>query len=364
MSSLKEGRSRVSIHDVAEAAQVSTKTVSRVLRGEAYVAAETRALVEQLARDMGYLPDLSARNLKSSVASTLGLIRAESGSTRAPHEFTMCLQIGAMTACQELDFGLMIVPVPREAEVALAQMRERWRSRQVGGYVIPSQIGDLPGLLEGLDADDIPYAAISPTNAQRASRAVMADERSAARTVVQQLIAAGHRRIAFIRSELHARATVEREAGFRDAMHEAGLAVPREAVAYADDFTFDHGRVAGQRLLAQAEPPTAIFAINDEVAAGVIAAAHERGLVLPQQLSVVGYDDLDLARKLWPQLTTVHHPIEQLGEVAARQVIARLQPLRHVTRQPAARVVLPCDVVVRGSVAPPPQASVSSPSTP
>ncbi|NDY93799.1 LacI family DNA-binding transcriptional regulator [Ideonella livida] len=355
-SASETGGARVSITDVAQAAQVSIKTVSRVLRGEMHVAAATRAAVEKAARELGYLPDLSARNLKSSVPSVVGLLRAVGSDGQAPrsgHEYMMCLQIGAMQACQELDFGLMVLPVQTDPQAALRELTHRYRTRQVGGFVVPSQIGDLGGVLEALDAESIPYAAINPADLQRASRWVVADERQAVRAMIRHLLAKGHQRVALVRSDLSARVSAEREAGYRAALEDAGLPVDPALIFPAEGLTFDHGRRCGHRLLAQADSPTAVFAVNDELAAGVIAAAHERGLELPRELSVVGYDDLDLARKLWPDLTTVHQPIEQLGETAARQVIAALHPLRWVDRQPATQVVLPCEVVLRGSVATP-----------
>lgn len=357
-------RKQVSIRDVAAAANVSVKMVSRVLRGEAYVAPAKRELVERVSQQLGYTPNLSARNLRSNVASVVGLVweePAKGDSPRLSNEYVMTLQMGVMRACQDLDFGMMFVPVPMEVDRALTVLRMRHRARHVGGFVIPAPIVDLPGLLEGLEAEGIPYSAISPVNVARASHWVAAQERGGARDIAAYLISQGHTNIGFIRCDIHNRATTEREAGYRDAMHEAGLEPKRDWLYSVRNFTFDEGRRCGEQILASPDRPTAVFAINDEVAAGVIAAAHEHGLQLPNDLSIVSYDDRDLARKLWPNLTTVHQPLEELGETSARQLVARLHPLRRAERPYPSEMVLPCRVVKRSSVAPMPRSRPAPP---
>lgn len=346
---------RVTLHDVAALAQVSIKTVSRVLRKEGAVAPATQAAVEQAVRSLGYVPDLSARSLKSNVPNTIGLVRGleteSSPYVRAGHEYVMCLQVGAMRATHELDFGLLIVPVYRSTADALREMRDRFQRRQVAGYLVPAPACDLAGLLEGLAEAGIPYSAISPNHLDIAGSWVVADERGGAEALVSHMVAMGHRHIVYLSGEPHSRASAEREAGWRDALAAAGITPGDDWIEQAGDFGFDAGRRSAHRLLARALRPTAVFASSDNLAAGVMNAAHERGLHLPADLSVVGYDDLDLARKVWPTLTTVRHPIEQLGEVAARQLVARLYPLRRMDPRPGPRVTLPCDLVTRGSVA-------------
>lgn len=357
MDKARPAAGRVTIHEVAARAQVSIKTVSRVLRREARVSPATRAAVERAVQEVGYLPDLSARSLKSSVPNTLGLVRAvdsePSAYMRSGHEYVMCLQVGAMRATRELDFGLLLVPVLRQAADALREVRERFRRREVAGFLLPAPACDLPGLLDALTAEGIPHVAISPNRLEAAAQWVAADERAGAEAVVTHLVANGHRHIAYISGEPNSRASAQREAGWRDALRAAGIKPKADWIVEAGEFGFDAGRRAGHQLLARAQRPSAVFAASDNIAAGVVNAAYERGLRLPQDLSIAGYDDLDLARKVWPNLTTVRHPIERLGEAAARLLVARVQPLRQVGQAPAPQALLPCDLVTRGSVAPP-----------
>ena len=348
---------RATIHDVAKLAGVSIKTVSRVLRQEAKVSPATRASVERAVREMAYQPDLSARSLKSNVPNTIGLVRSlEPGASpyqRAGHEYVMCLQVGALRATQQLDFGLLLVPVHMQTAQALREMQDRFERRQVAGYLVPAPVCDLPGLLDGLTEAQIPYAAINPNRENMDGQWVAAAEQCSAEALVSHLIAAGHKHIAYISGAPESRASAQREAGWRDALRKAGI-IPAEGwIEPAGDFTFDAGRRSAHALFSRAQVPTAVFAASDNVAAGVMNAAHERGMRLPQDLSVVGFDDLELARKLWPKLTTVHIPFESLGEIAARQLVSHIQPLRLIEPKPSSQVILHCDLVTRGSVAAP-----------
>ncbi len=348
---------RATIHDVAALAGVSIKTVSRVLRQEAKVSPATRAAVERAVREMAYQPDLSARSLKSNVPNTIGLVRSfdpdASPYQRSGHEYVMCLQIGALRATQQLDFGLLLVPVHMQTAQALREMQDRFERRQVAGYLVPAPVCDLPGLLDGLTEAKIPYAAINPNRLDIEGHWVAAAEQCSAEALVSHLIAAGHKHIAYINGSPQSRASTQREAGWRDALRKAGITPGDDWIEHAGDFTFDAGRRSAHAMFARAKVPTAVFAASDNVAAGVMNAAQERGMKLPEDLSVVGFDDLELARKLWPKLTTVHIPFEQLGEMAARQLVSHIQPLRLMEPKPSAQVMLYCDLMTRGSVVAP-----------
>ncbi len=345
----------ITIHDVARLAGVSIKTVSRVLRDEAHVALATRQTVQQAALRLGYVPHPSARNLASAVSNVIALVSlapAPKSVARVGHEYLMALQTGVLSVCQVLDFGLMLMALPRQAKAAVAEMSRRVLARQVGGFILPAPACDLRGLLPALDATGLHYAAISPHALTGAGPWVVADERKAFRGLTLHLIEAGHRRIGLLLGDPGTRGAVERLAGYRDALADAGI--PFDAALLApSSYTFDRGLASARLLLNRSPAPSAIVAASDDCAAGVIAAGHERGLSLPDQLSVTGYDDLDLARKVWPGLTTAHPPLEQMAVVATRQLIARMHPHRRTNDLPPAQVMLPAELVFRGSVSRP-----------
>lgn len=347
--------SAITIHDVARVAGVSIKTVSRVLRDEPYVADATRATVHRVAQQLGYVPHPSARNLASSVSNVIALVTlaaARGTHSQAGHEYLMGLQMGVLSVCQALDFGLMLVAIPRQTEAAIQEMQHRVKARQVGGFIIAPPACDLPCLLSTMDAAGLRYAAISPSSLECSGPWVAANESDAVRRLTLHLVDAGHRRIALLLGDPGSRGAVERLAGYRDALTERGIAYQPAWVEQAG-FAFDRGREAAHRLLKRTPQPTAILAANDDCAAGVIAAAHERGMTLPDDLSVTGYDDVDLARKVWPGLTTVRQPLEELAAVATRQLIALMQPNRRTGDTPPMHVTLQTDLVLRGSVSAP-----------
>ena len=231
-------------------------------------------------------------------------------------------------------------------------MQRQLRARQVGGFVIPAPACDIPGLLPLLDAAGLRYVAISPRDATAKGPWVGVDERGAMQQLTQHLLSRGHRRIALLLGDPGTRGAGERLAGYASALADNGLALEPRWTEQAG-YSFDAGREAAHRLLRRADHlqrPTAIMAASDDCAAGVIAAAHERGLSLPDELSVTGFDDLDLARKVWPGLTTVHQPLALLARAATERLIRQLQPHRRMADVAPAVQIMTADLVLRGSV--------------
>jgi LacI family transcriptional regulator len=163
------------------------------------------------------------------------------------------------------------------------------------------------------------------------------------------LIAQGHRRIGLITGPHGFRSSRERRQGFEDALAEAGIKLPRSLIADGN-YTFESGISATQSLLDVSPRPTAIFASNDDMAAGVLLAARQRGLAVPEQLSIIGFDDQPLAARVWPPLTTVHWPMEAMGRSAALKLIADMIDEDNDVEEPSMFV---STLVKRGSVAPP-----------
>lgn len=347
---------RVTIHDVAAAAGVSIKTVSRVIRDEPKASEATRQAVREAIQRLGYVPHASASALSSNVTPVVGLVSAglsEPGMARAGYEYRMSLQIGALAACLEVGFGLSLVRLTeRDRAPHFPDLLDRVRRRELGGFLIPSPTCERPGLLAALAQAGVPVATISSPAGLHDGPSVVGLDRPAMAEMTRRVLQFGHRRIAFIRGNAGWRDTEERHAGFLAAMAEAGVPVDASLVLQGH-YSFDAGRECGLALLSRSDPPTAVVASSDDLAAGVIAVAHERGLDLPADLSVTGYDDTDGARKLWPPLTTVHQPVEEMAEQAVRRLLRLMRPTRHADRDGPPRLELAARVVMRQSLAAP-----------
>jgi LacI family transcriptional regulator len=339
---------KITIREVAAQAGVSVMTVSRVLRNEQYVSEDTRASVQAAIKALGYVPLPSARNLASSVAKAIGLLvpnEAADLEHKTGFEYLSALHLGALGVCLERNYALMLVKGQRPRSVA-DELVGYVRQRLIGGYVIPAPATEIPGLMKALRQQGVPFAAVSPLRPEQAPAWVAADERPAVREVTRQLIGLGHRRIAFAGGG-GSRAGVERLAGYREAMQAAGLQLDDRLVC-TTGFGFESGLEAGHSLLAGRTRPTAIVCANDDVAAGLLAVAHRQQLALPQDLSVVGFDNSGLSRKTWPALTTVDLPVPEMAAQAVRQVISALET---GAEAPDMKVLLPCSVRDRDSVA-------------
>jgi LacI family transcriptional regulator len=338
---------KITIREVAAAAGVSVMTVSRVMRNEDYVTVEKRLAVQQAIKALGYVPLASARNLASSVARAIGLLVPQEVADvedKTGYEYLSALHLGALDICVERNYALVLVNGHKPRSVA-ESLIGLVRSRQVGGFVVPAPATEIPGLLKALKKQEVPFAAISPLRPEHAPRWVSADERPAVRAMTQRLIERGHREIAFAGGAA-TRAGVERLAGFSEAMAAAGIAIDERYVGTVG-FSFDAGLLAGRKLLAFRRRPSAIVCANDDVAAGVLAVAHERQMSLPEELSVVGFDNADLSRKTWPALTTVNLPVAEMAARAVRQVIGLLEPGGDPV-QPTE--LLACELCLRDSV--------------
>jgi LacI family transcriptional regulator len=182
---------------------------------------------------------------------------------------------------------------------------------------------DDPALIDYLDAHNVRYASISPM-AKNARIGVFLDERSAVREMMAHIVELGHRRIGHIKGHREHGAAEWRLAGYKDGLRAAGIGYDK-ALVVGGDFSFESGLAGAERLLALDDPPTAIFAANDDTAAGVLHAATKRGLRIPRDLSVFGFDDLPMARQLWPPLTTVYQPSREMGRIATERLLSSIR---------------------------------------
>jgi DNA-binding LacI/PurR family transcriptional regulator len=335
--------SRVAIRDIAALAGVSVATVSRVLNGRPDVSPATRETVLRHIRERGYVSNRNARALASGRTGLIGLIVPHVGG-----HFFAEIVAGAAEALYECDARLVVCPTRHEHERELSLLERLMHGTTDGALlVLPSES---PDELERLHQQGYPFVVIDPALPVNDGIPVVAAANWAgARMATEHLIALGHERIGVITGPPTWCASVDRLAGYHSALLAARCPIRPELVC-TGDFTIAGGHRAAHHLLALPDAPTAIFALDDDMAIGVLRAARERGVQVPRDLSVVGFDDVEPALIASPTLTTVRQPLQEMGRVGAALLYRLLdgQPLD------ATRVELSTRLVVRESTAPPP----------
>ena len=343
---MAEPKSKLTIREVAAAAGVSRMTVTRVMRRDPLVAPKTRETVEEVIRQLGYEPMHAARNLSSNRPRVIGVVSLRTAETEAlglGSEYLTTLHLGALQVCNQHNYGLIFFP-SLDAE-SPDMLVHRVKQRQLSGYVIAAPATETPGLLEALTVNDVPFSAINPANAHLCAMGVFSDDRQAVRAMVEQMVRQGHRRIAFAGTGEHARAHSERLAGYSDAISVAKGGVLRPQIYKSRGIAFNDGLVIGREIFSKAQRPTALQCITDDLAAGVIAAAHERRLAMPEALSVAGFDNFGLATRIFPALSTATLPMMTMAAAATRQVLDKLEGRDLVHWQH-----LGCEVALRDSI--------------
>ena len=336
---------RISIKDVAVRAGVSVTTVSHVLNDVPgkRISDETRSRVRQAADDLSYRPNGMARSLRLQRSHMLAMVSDEIATT--PHAGQIIL--GAQEAASKRGWLLMLVNSGGDRETELAEIRAL-QQRQVEGFLyatmyhkvvdVPAELGDSAVTLLDARCDDPRIPSVAP------------DEAQGGQAATQLLIDRGHRRIGLINNVDDIPATAGRLEGYVRALRGVGLELDEDLVAQGRSDAAG-GYLAGASLLDGSPRPTAIFCFNDRMAMGLYQAAAERGLRIPEDLSVVGFDNQELiADGLRPGLTTVALPHYEMGAWAVETLIRRLEDPDVAPDQ----VLLPCPVVERGSVAAPP----------
>ncbi len=334
---------KATIFDVAEQAGVSIKTVSRVVNNESNVRDATREKVLSAIRELRYKPNAAARELSGKRSRLVGLVYENA------QEFNYLKDVlnGSLDACEARGYALLLCPITLPNPDIAARIREFVTQARVEGIVLPAPLGDLAAAAALLRQLRIPVAAIAPKDPRPEEINVSCNDGAATCSLAEYLIEQGHRAIGFIKGHPGHGASAARFAGYRRALQRHGLAFSA-ALVRQGYFDFDSGKTAASELLDLAKPPSAIVASNDDMAAGVLFEARERGLTVPRDLSVVGFDDTQIASRMWPPLTTVRQPIVQMAETAARLLIDKLNG--EAVQSPDEP--FECEVVIRKSTAP------------
>lgn len=317
--------SRPTIKEVSKIAGVSFKTVSRVLNNEKHVSDATRRRVEEAVAQLNFRPSHAARTLAGRRSHQVALLYDNPSPYYVYH-----IQSGAQEACARHGYRLLHQPLNLQARDVVASVMALIDEAHLDGLIISPPVTDCLPLLDALDDRGIPYVRIAPGVRRDEGLSVSMDDVAAARELTEHLLAKGHSRIAFIQGPANHTSSSDRFAGYRAALDAAGVGYD-PALVVQGNYTFTSGLEQTEKLLDLPAPPTAIFAGNDEMAAGALAAAHKRQVDVPAALSIAGFDDTDLARAVWPMLTTVHQPVPELAEAAADLLLAGEGKGRHRT---------------------------------
>jgi LacI family transcriptional regulator len=347
----------VTIYDVAAKAGVSIKTVSRVMNNEPNVRPAMRDRVLAAAGALGYSPNLSARSLAGSrsfviavfvdAALTIDHWRSERGA-----DYLSRIQLGATLQCREAGYHLLVELIDHEGPRVRQEVAALLAALKPDGVILTPPSSDNAVVLELLDKAGTPYVRVGPERAEGLGPRVHMDDVAAAREMTQHLAKLGHGRIGFIIGEPRYGASQARRDGYLEAMKGLGLPVADGWVRQGD-FTFQSGLDQAKALLALPDRPTAIFASNDDMALGCMAAIAEAGLMTPGDISVAGFDDSPSARFSRPQLTTVRQPVAEMASVAAKLLIGQARSGAAAERP--VDELLPFELIHRASTAPPPR---------
>jgi LacI family transcriptional regulator len=308
----------VTIHDVAKKAGVAFKTVSRVLNNETSVTPETQEKVRRAIKALDYSPSLAARVLAGSRSFLIGLLYDTPSSY-----YIHSVQIGALERCRKAGFHVILEHCNSEARNAADVILGVIKNTRMDGVILTPPLSDNQEILDLLASQRVPHVVISPPDLQHDTSCVHMDNRRAAFDMTSYLLSLGHKRIAFIKGHPRHGAAQLRFQGYQDALKNNGLQ-PSASLVKEGNFRFQTGVDAAEHFLRQTAPPTAIFAANDEMAAGALAAAHRMGYAVPDALSVVGFDDIFYAAITWPALTTVRQPIAEMGDGAAGLLLGQI----------------------------------------
>jgi LacI family transcriptional regulator len=334
------------LEDVAALAEVSAKTVSRVVNSEPTVSEKTRERVLRAIDLLDYKPNLNARMLAGERSYLIGLFYDKPGG------YLTDFHAGAADRCRESGYHLMLESWDRDNPQFTRQVSTLLRQMRLDGVILLPPLSDDPLIANTLREASMPTVRIAPRDVTEESPCIGIDDYLAARQLTAHLLRQGHRRIGFILGKPGHGATEERYRGFADEMREQSNPLDNSLVA-TGNFIFADGVGCAQRLLDAANPPTAIFASNDDMAAAVISVAHQRGMELPTQLSVVGFDDAPVATMIWPLLTTVRQPVTAMARMAAGLIIEH-SPRRQGWPAPPPHHTLDFQLIVRDSAAAPP----------
>jgi LacI family transcriptional regulator len=322
---------KATINDVAKQAGVSIKTVSRVINNETSVRQLTREKVQLAVEELNYQPNLSARNLAGAKSFSVAYIYDNPNAY-----YIIDMQEGILSACKQQGFELLIHPCDAKSKSITEEVVNMVKHARIAGLILTPPLSEMPDFVKTLVELDVKVVRIMSGDVapDDLSPCVMVNDRDAAQTITQHLIDLGHKDIAFIAGDAEHMSTIERYKGYRRALKASDIDFDKTLVIEGE-YSFDSG-VSGAKQLMSSEDnkvrPTAIFSCNDEIAAGALFAARLMNISIPEQLSIVGFENSPFSRQTWPKLTTADQPNKQIAEDAANLLISQVRKQKNQTK--------------------------------
>ncbi|MCL1079457.1 LacI family DNA-binding transcriptional regulator [Parashewanella spongiae] len=330
---------KVTIKDVASYAGVSIKTVSRVTNNEPSVKPSTVDKVNSAITALNYQPNISARNLAASHSFAIGFVYDNPNAY-----YIIDMQNGILTACNEKNYELIIHPCDSTAEDVSDQIISLIKRSRLAGVVLTPPMSEDPQLLSALDEVNANYVCIIAGNeeSEKPKLSVLINDKFGAKQLTQHLINLNHQHIAFLCGDIRHKSSIERLEGYRQALKENNIKLDPDFII-SGNYSFESGIAGTEQLVTMRHKPTAIVASNDEMAAGALFAARLAGINIPNELSIVGFENSPFSRQTLPKLTTVDQPLKQIAKVATEMLINN----KHLSAQKY-RIFTP-NVVLRDS---------------
>jgi len=341
------------IKDVADKAGVSLSTVSLVINGKTNVRAETRRKVEIAISELKYHPRRNARGLASKKTQNIGFILTEDHFSQAEPFYTKIF-LGTEFEARRFNYYVLLTTVKRKFKPS-GNVPRFLLEKNVDGVILA---GEIPAkLVEFIQDQGLPLVLIDYCTPANNASTILIDNYSGGMMAVEHFLQTGHRDIAFIGGELSHPSIGGRLEGYEAALREFGLSVRDSLISCAQPYTgVDDGYAATRKLFDGGASFTALFASNDTMAVGAMRYLHERNLRVPEHVSIIGFDDIEVCMQVEPCLSTIRVFKEELGAIAVRRIVEEIDEGRTMLNQ----VVVPVELVLRNSTAKAPTAQFSS----
>ena len=342
---------KATIDDVAELAGVSIKTVSRVFNREPNVSESTRDKVQRAISELNYQPNKAAQNLAGHRSRLIVLIYDDPSAYEIPSAGVIIrMQEGALRACRTANYELLIHPCRYRIKDVAKEMKALIEQVRPDGIVLAAPLSNVRKIVTAIEETGTPLVRVSPGKTNGKLFSVATNDRGVCAEMTRFLASLGHKKIAFIMGHPEHKAVGNRFLGYKDGLEQSGLSFSEDLVA-SGDLSILSGEACAATLLRRKDRPTAIFAANDDMAAGVIRVADRLGIEVPGQLSVAGCDDIALAQQIYPALTTINQPLAAMADQAVMLLIDSARK-RQTTQETA---VVPGTLKVRESTGPSPE---------